>query len=122
MKDITQGLDTNVGDEGISLSGGERQRIGIARELFRKPKLLILDEATSALDKMSEALVRTTLKKFYGSITIILVTHNIENARIADLSYLMEDWHSPRSAANLNLLLKSDFKNDAHGGRENKHV
>jgi hypothetical protein len=58
---------TRVGDRGVRLSGGQRQRLFIARELFRKPGLLILDEATSALDSDSELAIRESIDALQGS-------------------------------------------------------
>jgi ATP-binding cassette, subfamily C, bacterial len=71
------GLDAIVGDDGMRLSGGERQRITLARALLRRPALLILDEATSALDPENSAAVRKAIATLHGSMTIILIGHQM---------------------------------------------
>ena len=71
------GLDAIVGDGGMRLSGGERQRITLARALLRRPALLILDEATSALDPENAAAVRKAIAALHGSMTIILIGHQM---------------------------------------------
>ncbi len=71
------GLDSMVGDGGMRLSGGERQRITLARALLRRPALLILDEATSALDPENAAAVRRAVAALHGSMTIILIGHQL---------------------------------------------
>ena len=71
------GLDAIVGDDGMRLSGGERQRITLARALLRRPALLILDEATSALDPENAAAVRKAIAALHGSMTIILIGHQM---------------------------------------------
>jgi ATP-binding cassette subfamily B protein len=81
---LNQGLDTQVGERGGRLSGGERQRLGLARALYRRPWVLLLDEATSALDAESEAAVLGALRELKGSCTMLLVTHRLSAASIAD--------------------------------------
>jgi ABC-type multidrug transport system fused ATPase/permease subunit len=72
---LPDGLQTYVGERGVRLSGGQRQRIGIARALYRRPRLLILDEATSALDGDTEAAVLAALQRLRGGLTLVTVAH-----------------------------------------------
>ena len=67
--------NSQVGEKGIKLSGGQRQRIGIARALYKNPKILILDEATSALDEKTEEKVLKNLFSYDKEITIIVISH-----------------------------------------------
>ncbi|QIP13927.1 ABC transporter ATP-binding protein [Spirosoma aureum] len=73
---LPNGLDTNVGDQGIRLSGGERQRIALARALLRNPKILILDEATNALDISNELIIKKAIDNLKGKMTILIIAHN----------------------------------------------
>ena len=80
-----QGLLTMAGRGGYGLSGGECQKIGIARALYKDPKIYLLDEATSSLDKESEKIVAECIHKLRDSgRTIIMVSHKKESAIIAD--------------------------------------
>ena len=76
VKQLPEGLDTLIGDNGIKLSGGERQRIALARALLSDPKVLILDEATSALDEENERKIRDALIQLNGQLAIIVIAHN----------------------------------------------
>jgi ATP-binding cassette subfamily C protein len=73
---LPNGLDTNVGDQGVRLSGGERQRIALARAILRNPKILILDEATNALDTSNELIIKRAIGHLKGKITILIIAHN----------------------------------------------
>ncbi|MEZ5573549.1 MAG: ABC transporter ATP-binding protein [Halioglobus sp.] len=86
---LSDGLDTIVGERGGKLSGGQRQRIVIARALINKPKLLILDEATSALDRETEEAVSQTLQGLKGQLTILDISHNRAMVAAADTVYEM---------------------------------
>lgn len=85
IEQLPNGYQTLVGDRGINLSGGQRQRLCVARELFRRPQLLILDEATSALDSESELVVSESIKALKGSVTVVLIAHRYSTVRDADL-------------------------------------
>ena len=76
IKELPQGLETELGVEGVQLSGGQRQRIAIARALLRDPRVLILDEATSALDTGTAAVVRQALKRLMAGRTTFIIAHH----------------------------------------------
>ena len=84
LADLPAGLDTFVGERGVRLSGGQRQRIGIARALYRRPRLLILDEATSALDEATEAAVLAALQQLRGGLTLVTVAHRTTTLAACD--------------------------------------
>ena len=75
VSELPDGLDTIVDRREGALSGGERQRLAIARELLRRPQLLILDEATNALDIDNESRVLDNLRRYYPSMTILVIAH-----------------------------------------------
>ncbi|MGL5257941.1 MAG: ABC transporter ATP-binding protein [Proteocatella sp.] len=84
-------LDTRVGERGVMLSGGQRQRIGIARALYRKPKILFLDEATSALDNETEKSITSTILKLKGEMTIIAVAHRMSTLQNCDFKIMFKN-------------------------------
>ncbi|MBU3578646.1 ABC transporter ATP-binding protein [Polynucleobacter sp. 73C-SIWE] len=84
---LPYGYETKVGERGICLSGGERQRIGIARALYRNPKLLVFDEATSALDNLTQSVVMNSVRTMGHQMTIIIVAHRLSTIRECDFIY-----------------------------------
>jgi len=84
LRDLPEGLDTFLGENGARLSGGQRQRIAIARALLRDAPILLLDEATSALDAESERLVQDALDRLMASRTTLVIAHRLATVRQAD--------------------------------------
>jgi len=82
--EMSEGVQTIVGERGSKLSGGQRQRIAIARALVHRPQLLILDEATSALDPETEAEICQTLRELRGQLTILAISHQAALVDAAD--------------------------------------
>ncbi len=80
---LKNGADTIVGEKGVKISGGQKQRIGLARALYKKPKILVLDEATNSLDNSTEKGILDSLKKL-NDITIFLVSHQTAPFYICD--------------------------------------
>jgi ATP-binding cassette subfamily B protein len=90
LRELPQGLDTFLGEDGARLSGGQRQRIAIARALLRDAPILLLDEATSALDAESERLVQDALDRLMKSRTTLVIAHRLATVRSADRIIVME--------------------------------
>ena len=85
VSNLSEGLDTQVGERGAKISGGQRQRLGIARAMFTHPHLLVLDEATSSLDGETEASISDAIHALRGSTTVVMIAHRLSTVRSADL-------------------------------------
>ncbi|CAN1485492.1 MdlB ABC-type multidrug transport system, ATPase and permease components [Candidatus Nanopelagicaceae bacterium] len=91
VRELPNGLDTEVGERGTKLSGGQRQRLGIARAMFTRPKMLVLDEATSSLDGQTEFDISTAISNLRGTVTVIMIAHRLSTVRHADqIAYLRD--------------------------------
>jgi len=90
LRDLPQGLDTFLGEDGARLSGGQRQRLAIARALLRDAPILLLDEATSALDAESERLVQDALEALMKDRTTLVIAHRLATVRKADRIIVMD--------------------------------
>ena len=90
LDELPDGLDTVIGEGAVGVSGGQRQRLGIARALFRRPRLLVLDEATSALDNLTERRVTEVIESLRGRITVIVVAHRLSTVKRCDQIVLMD--------------------------------
>ena len=91
IKRLTKGMDTVVGERGVRLSAGEKQRIAIAREMLRKPPILIMDEATSNLDARSETLVRQAVERLRQGRTAFVIAHRLSTVQKADRILVLKE-------------------------------
>ncbi|PMH46492.1 ABC transporter ATP-binding protein [Vibrio sp. 10N.286.49.B3] len=91
IKQLSDGLETQIGRNGIRLSGGQRQRLAIARMVLSNPQFVILDEATSALDTATESALHKALTDFLKNRTTLIVAHRLSAVKQADLIYVLED-------------------------------
>ena len=90
VRDMPDGLETMVGENGLRLSGGQRQRLALARALVGNPEILLLDEATSALDSEAEQAIQATIDQIAKQMTVLIVSHRLSTVRNADRLYVME--------------------------------
>ena len=88
--DLPWGLDTRVGEQGLSLSGGQRQRLALARAIVGHPKVLVLDDPLSALDVHTEAIVEAALERMLATTTALVVAHRPSTVALADRVALLE--------------------------------
>ena len=90
ITNLSDGYDTNIGDDGNKLSGGQKQRVSIARAVLKNPPIMILDEATSALDTESERFVQEALEKMMENRTSLVIAHRLSTIQKADWIVVME--------------------------------
>lgn len=105
---LPDGVDTLIGEEGLSLSGGQRQRLALARAIAAKPKVLVLDDPLSALDVRTEELVEERLRKVLADTTTLIVAHRPSTVALADRVALMENGRIADVGSHTELLARSD--------------
>lgn len=127
IQTLPEQYQTQVGERGVRLSGGQRQRIGIARALYRNPKVLVLDEATSALDGITENIVMDAIHNLFHKKTIIMIAHRLSTVKECDVIHMMDKGRIIDSGTYNELMMKNEqFRKMAnlkelapkmHGGR-----
>ena len=89
--DLPWGLDTRIGEQGMSLSGGQRQRLALARAVLAQPRVLVLDDTMSALDVHTEKLVEEALQRVLAETTALIVASRASTVLLADRVALLQD-------------------------------
>jgi ATP-binding cassette subfamily B protein len=91
LDDLPDGLDTLIGERGLTLSGGQRQRVAIARALLAEPRILILDDATSSVDATTESQIKSALAEVMDGRTTFVIAHRLSTIALADEVVVLED-------------------------------
>lgn len=103
------GLDTVVGERGITLSGGQKQRTTIARAILRRPRILILDDALSSVDAVTEERILASLRDVFRSSTTILISHRVSTVRQADRIYVLDNGRLAEQGTHAELLARGQL-------------
>ncbi|MBC3255346.1 lipid A export permease/ATP-binding protein MsbA [Pseudomonas paralactis] len=114
ISELPNGLDTEVGENGVLLSGGQRQRLAIARALLKNAPLLILDEATSALDTESERHIQAALDKVMKGRTTLVIAHRLSTIEKADLILVMDHGEIVERGTHVQLLAMGGYYSRLH--------
>lgn len=114
IKDLPNGLDTLVGENGVLLSGGQRQRLAIARAILKDAPILVLDEATSALDSESERQIQKALEHLMQNRTTLVIAHRLSTIEKADQILVLEHGRIVEQGPHKDLLDKKGFYSKLH--------
>ncbi len=115
IEKMPNGLDTDIGENGVKLSGGQRQRLALARALLKDAPVLILDEATSALDTESERYIQKALGTVMKNRTTIVVAHRLSTIENADIILVMDKGEIIEKGAHKDLIMKNGAYARLHG-------
>ncbi|MDC7803466.1 ABC transporter ATP-binding protein [Sphingomonas sp. BLCC-B65] len=108
VDDLPDGVDTIIGEEGLSLSGGQRQRLALARAVAARPAVLVLDDPLSALDVDTEALVEDALREVMADTTTLVIAHRPSTVTLADRVALLEEGRITAVGTHAELLRTSE--------------
>ena len=109
-----KGLDTVVGERGITLSGGQKQRVALARALLRAPRILLLDDCLSAVDTHTEERILHNLRTVFEGRTVFLVSHRISTVKDADLILVLDDGRIVERGSHEQLIATGGLYADLH--------
>ncbi len=104
IEQMPEGLDSVIGENGVTLSGGQRQRLAIARALLRNSPILVLDEATSALDTESERAIQSALEELQKDRTVLVIAHRLSTIEKADEILVIDQGNIIERGSHLELL------------------
>jgi len=112
IQQFPMGLDTILGERGITLSGGQKQRLSLARAFIRNPRLFILDDCLSAVDTKTEDTILTNLKEILGDRSTIIISHRVSSVKLADKIIVLDDGQIVQSGSHDELIqLDGIYKN-----------
>ena len=118
---LDQGLDTEIGENGVKLSGGQRQRLALARALLKDAPILILDEATSALDTESERYIQAALQKVMSNRTTLVIAHRLSTIESADMILVMDHGRIVERGSHQELIAKKGAYARLHSMQFKEH-
>jgi len=110
IRQLPEGMDTELGERGARLSGGQRQRVAIARALYADPAVLVFDEATAALDNQTEREVTQAISSLHGTRTLIVIAHRLSTVRDCDRLIFLQDGRMAATGTYDDLLGNAAFR------------